>query len=276
MFESEGLRNFVRKTEPQLPKFEGAFKPESRELESKFRLAEDRQALQVGSQELFISLHDREELRLNDYVPEGVEFRGEPKSRFSCGIQTFTLPDGEVTNIYEVRFNSETIDTVQGRLGLLHEIGHAIDYAEHNGDEGIESRFVIKKIESDIINNAEFMWMDESEEKQRWFLQTFKKKWREAAKEYSAEVGLKFRYKDLIDGLREFVRCERDAWGKGLNLYRKIQSERGIDVLEGAESTEIFDSVNRALKSYERGYGSIIDDYNSKGPIRRFIEGHLT
>jgi hypothetical protein len=272
MFKSETPRNFVRKNVPPLNEFESAFKTESRQLDSKFRLVEDK----LGSQELFLSSQEGEDLRLNDYLPKGVEFRGGPEGKFSCGTQSLEHPDGELINIHQVSFDSEIIDTAYGRLALLHEIGHGIDYVENNGDKEAESRFVIRNIRRDIINGADYMWMDESEEKQKWFLEEFKERWRNAAKKYTEKDGLKFRYKDLIDALQEFVRSERDAWSNGLKLYRKIKAERGIDILEGARTSEIFESANNALATYEAAYGLILDDYNSKGSIRKFIEGYLT
>jgi hypothetical protein len=271
MFKPEASRNFVRKNIAPISDFEGAFKPDSRELESNFSLVEDK----LGNQELFLISQDGERFRLNDYVPNGVDLRGGPKKKFSFGTQQLEHPDGKLIEVHQVSFDSEIIDSVQGRLGLLHEIGHAIDY-EENGDEAVELRFILRKIKLDIVNSVDFMWMDESEEKKEWFLKEFKEKWRKAAKEYTEMDGLRFKYIDLIDALKELVRSERDAWSNGLKLYRKIKTEHGVDLLEGTDTSEVFESVHRALATYERAYGSIVNDYNSKGLIRRFIEGHLT
>jgi hypothetical protein len=270
MFSPEPPRNFVRKEVSSLGDFEGVFKIDSRELESALSIVEDK----LGNQELFLILEDGERLRLNDYLPQGIDFKGSPQDKFSFGTQQLEHPSGETIEIARVSFDSELIDSVQGRLGLLHEIGHAIDYAE-NGDEAIELRYILRKIKSDIINSVEFGWMDESDEKKDYFLKEFKEKWRNAARKYTETEGLRFRYMDLIEALKELVRSERAAWSNGLNLYRKIKSERNIDLLEGANVLEVFDTVDRALTTYEQGYGSIIDDYNSKGPIRRFVEGRF-
>jgi hypothetical protein len=286
MFKFQRSRNFLRENRAVLKKPENVFEVEnqSRPLESKFRLTTN----ENGNQELVLVLPDgKHKLNLNHYLPGNVKLRGGPNNKFSCKEleKSEFLPEKAIPQV-EVTFDSEQIDTVRGRLGLLHEIGHGVDYPRPAAEKFSSlQKMIIKEIKRDIVDSVEYMWMEpnmfmddseDSKDKQAFFIAQFRKKWREAGKKYAAKAGPKFKYGDLIEALGFLVRSERDAWGNALKLYKKIKTQHNIDLLEGAKGSEIFYSVDRALATYERAYGSIINDFRKKGPLRKLIESYLT
>ena len=279
MFKFQGPRNFVRKNVAPLDEWGTLFKSESRRLESKFALIENEGA----DQELILTSSDGKKLRLNDHLPENVKFNGGAHNIFACGYPENNARQPGKSHI-NISFDSTQIDTVQGRLGLLHEIGHALDYPRPKEEKlSFLTRMIMRGIRRNIINSVEYMRMDvggslteNSETKKREFVKQFRKKWQAVGREYANEKDPPYRYNDLIEALGYMVREERDAWSNGLKLFKKIKTEQGIDILEGAKTSEIFDSVDGALATYEEGYGSILNDYKNKGPLRRVIEGYFT
>ena len=274
MFETP--RHFVRKNiQPHDQKPDSLY-PESRPLESRFVVVEN----ENKKQELILKSSEGNEFSLNEYLPEDVVFKGAVGNEFSYAFADVGPPYRRIIE-HQVRFDTNTIDTVGGRLALLHEIGHAIDYSSSPESKIAKfthlTRSLISQIRHDIVHSPEYLSIQDPEEKEVFFVQKFREGWKVKAKEFAGERIPHFKYKDLITGFGHMVREERAAWANALRLYRRIKTEHSVDLFENAETSEVFDWVNgKALASYEGAFGSILDDYESKGTLRRTIEMYFS
>lgn len=163
-----------------------------------------------------------------------------------------------------VEFPADRVNLLSGRLGILHEMGHAVDAARsvelQRGYYGgpsfyydpnlIEIARDVRTVLNRIYLSPQFNRLLSITDQERY-----------VAKHFQDEMG-NFRIKRSAEEIDEFVKklahTERIAWACALKLYRKIRKENGIDFLGGVESKEISRLIESDLKSYQDLYGLLV------------------
>lgn len=144
-----------------------------------------------------------------------------------------------------VSLRTKELPIAMGRLSLLHEIGHAIDYEKH--PELLEERKKTENVEREIRRAPMGVLADEDiehtsklsdEERLKMLMQMFHEK----VKKLNLPQDMLKKYIDLA------VRSERAAHAEALNLYRQIKKEKEIDLLAGLKNKDIIELTNYPLK----------------------------
>lgn len=175
---------------------------------------------------------------VKEYAPPAVSFKKNwafayyPEERV-VGIRTKELP---------IAF---------GRLALLHEIGHAIDYEKH--PEFLEERKktedterVIRRANIDVLAEEDIEYTSKLKEEER--NKILMEKFYENVKKLNLPQDELKNYIDLS------VRLERGAHAEALNLYRKIKKDKEIDLLAGLKNKDIIELTNYSLKANDDIY----------------------
>lgn len=156
-----------------------------------------------------------------------------------------------------VEFPVQEVNSINGRLGILHEIGEAICASKCNYPDWYFSNNIIRTIEVTIKfiwRRLEYRRLKKQASKDNYLRKEF---WKEM------ESGPSFKYSReiILATIRKLARKERDAWAEALKVYRRIKSEKGIDILGGVKSESITKALEGDLASYHLAYGILVPEY---------------
>ena len=154
-------------------------------------------------------------------------------------------------------FNSLKLNSLFGVAALLHESGHAIDFADpEKHEENLFWSPIEKKVMeavAKVITRDEFDRLPNRKEKARYI---------------NIEGGaLLSENRVSTDQVSAYIRfrsrLERDAWAKGWKLYREIKKTTGIDLLRGFRAEDVISVSELALGTYSEGLGSLLSEEES-------------
>ena len=222
-----------------------------------------------GYQELYVVTGDQK-VCLNDFIPKELAFWGKLGGSFCFRENDDNSPPTRRIVQREISFPIEEIDTVYGRLALIHETGHGLrsfkpDFVMTHGIVYQLALLVISEIkESDQFNKIET-----PEARNKFLVQEFKKRYEEEA---VVKLNFPIKYKIFLRELESMVIEERGAWAEALNMYRRIKEESGVDILDGLSSDEIFSEINsKFLGKYEETFGLFLKDKSVINVVKDFI-----
>ena len=248
------LRHFIRPERPTSSAEDIADRP----LRSKLTVKGERDYLD----EVTISDGNKSVL-LNKYLPERVRFNGRRGNIFGFMLDVVRAPDpspdGLQLGLYSlVLFPPERTDTLEGRIALLHEIGHAM--LPRNEKAGRNNRYlkIAEEIISEIQSTGEFMQIAPSM-RSDYLLRIFQHRWnvRNAEKARMGESMITNAM--LVEAIKYRVQEERESSANALKLHKQIKKKEGIDILGGATTEEIFKIINEiSLRSHEEAYGFLL------------------
>lgn len=218
--------------------------PQERRLQSQIEVMRDEKGI---TSNVFIVEKDKK-FDLYEYLPRGVvfvstdlpkyEFRnGDPKSKDHPPL---------------VCFPQKEANSVSGRLGILHEMGHAIVAERNNYRSSLyESlqRYIPLVVKS-IRQSAEYEKLEDQKSRESYIAREFQRAIKNSPMPESDE--------NILVAIKDQARVERSAWANALQLYRKIKKEKGINFLGETNSKEILEMVNSNLASYQSAYGILV------------------
>lgn len=159
----------------------------------------------------------------------------------------------------QLHFNVKEINSLAGRLGLIHEIGHSIDFRD-------EKRAQEWQLLKEVRNQLRKIFQPLLE------LETYKQtsNWKkpEFLAKHLPEILPVIRDNIPQDKLENYVKCladfERVAWANALKLYRKIKQEEGVDLFAGIKNKEIIQAIEGPLGGYEKFSGQLLPEQQFK------------
>ncbi len=186
------------------------------------------------------------QVSLKEFLPSGIKFDLENS------IFSYSHKDKKI------RCDPERFNTLGGRLALLHEIGHAIDFSKNPELEKIAEGDVSKQIGEirlAFITSWKYINLPDEESRKAYLLE---------------ELAREIRKSDIPeDRLAEFIKSiasiERMGWAEALKLYRKIKKDGDLDLLEGAKTKNIIGWLEQAsLGIYDKVYGELLPEQQFK------------
>src|SRR3989344_7731294 len=211
-----------------------------------------------GEQEVSISAGDRRVV-LNEYLPKGIQFDGSEGAKFEYHAGQPDYWSGKAPeHAPRVEFPPEARNTLEGRLSLFHEMGHGL-MMRSKGFEPKRHHAYLRSIAEEIIRSVRKSSPDReaktSDERQKIYIEEFKNAWQRRSEQEQKAGHAPLRYEDLTAAIRELAEWERGAWAEALRLRTRIAEEKGIDVLEGADTRTLFAHIETVgLQSYEDVY----------------------
>lgn len=265
MFNKE-YRHFLRDNRPT-PLVE----TEGKKLSSNIEVIND----QKEDQRLSVSEGDGH-ICLNDYLPAEVNFAGLSDGQFRFWKDDSGSAPWRSDCEYKIEFPLDKINNLSGRLGLLHEIGHARNFS--SSSQVNEYEFFIRELTDNlkysIKNSEDYKKIQDLRERDNFFINKFKQDWRGATQEFRKNIP-NFPYQNAIQAIEYIVESERNAWAEGLKLYRLIQKENKIDLFAGVSHEEIFDSINYAMGTYEKEWSVFINNEEGPSSLKEWIKKSL-
>lgn len=221
-------------------------KPEKAERAEKF--SSHLKISKTPEGEVLELVEGNKKINFKNFVPDGVEFITEDFLNFAYD------PENRVLTIDEAKLNS-----LKGRLSLLHEMGHAIDFDKNKGDsaEWIAQRELFEKINAikiAILFSKNYSQSLTREAREAYFIKTFA----EGVKT------LKIPEPDLEKFIKMLAKEERTAWAEALKLYRRIKQETEIDLLGGTQFKEMSQLLEDPLENYEKILGQLLPNQQAK------------
>jgi len=211
-----------------------------------------------GEQEVSILAGDRRVV-LNEYLPKGFLFDGSDGAEFKCHAGQPDYWSGKAPeHAPRVEFPPEKLNTLEGRLSLLHEMGHGLLMGVREFEPKRYHAY-LRSIAEEIIHSIQrsslYQEAKSPDERQKVYIEEFKKAWQHRSEQKQKAGHAPLRYEDLTAAIRELAEWERGAWAEALRLRTRIAKEKGIDVLEGADTRTLFAHIKTVgLKSYEEAY----------------------
>ncbi len=198
---------------------------------------------------------------LNEYLPAGIRFvaREGAKFRYYVGEPGYRARENQ--NPPRIEFPPERLNTLGGRLALLHEIAHTrLERAQTRTMSPYN--FMLLDIAGEIadrIRESNDYQAQTPESRDNFFITEFKKEWLRKSNEEIAANRPPLRYEDLNVAIRQLIPMERSSWAEALKLRNLIQKKHGIDILEGASKEAIFAHIEAvALRGYQETYGPLL------------------
>ena len=97
------------------------------------------------------------------------------------------------------------------------------------------------------------------EEHNSRYVEEFKKGWERENTEHQKKGFAPLRYTELAKAIEALAGYERNTWIEALALHHRIKAKSGVNILEGASTSEIFRVIeSEALGDYERIYGPLL------------------
>lgn len=216
--------------------------------------------------------------RLNDFLPEGVEFAGSEGARYNFDYDDSNSPPWETIIEYKVRFPLEEINSVKGRLGLLHEMGHAANDLAQDA-KGDKFRHLIRGmaylIRDKIVDSPNYKNIEDSASKNEYYIKQFKKRWRKESYRNTGEGVPYLTFSRFLGQVDEWEQEEYDAWTRALEIYKRIKKETSIDLLRGATNNDIFNQINFYLARYEELWGVFLEYSRRSSRLTKLIKSIL-
>lgn len=187
---------------------------------------------------------------LYDYLPDGTIFIAH---KLHLGYQYWPGDSKSEGHPPKVCFPEEEINSTSGRLGILHEMGHAIDATRrkppvpYGAPRRQRDIFLIVR---EIQKSEEYQQLGGQDEKDEHLVQEF----REAIK----SGPLAMSDEEILVSIKGLAREERDAWAASLRLHRQIKKEKGVDLFGGMTNKEITTSLEEDLAAYQRLYAMLV------------------
>ena len=247
---AEKMRHFVK---PEKMARHRGHERSSERLQSQVQVVRDAEKGEI----ITFALGEKS-VAVNDYLPQGVAFTEAEDEKFVYEFGYQEKESGQREHIEKIYFSKQRLETLSGRLALLHEIGHALYGRSGRSPHDRYYRYLIHvadKIIDSIRASQAYRAVEESTQKRDYFVEQFKEQWKREGERRVASSQTPLRYDELTSAINDLAVIERGAWAEALQLRRRIQNERNLDILDGAQSTEIFPEIEAiALQSYERAY----------------------
>lgn len=271
-------RGFVKKE--KLARHDEAGKLEDVQLKSRaeVRNRED------GIQEVAI-VAGKQRVVLNEFLPKGTRFTGsEGAKKFSYDPGRLGYSPDMQEYMARIEFPSEKLGTLRGRLSLLHEMGHGLyarssDRNPHNPRD-FDLLNIAGGIADSILKSEAYQSIPLPNDRKDFYLSEFNKEWRHQSERRERErPGIApLRYSELASAIHGFAKMERASWAEALQLSRRIKKERGVDILDGADSKVILPLIEAvSLRSYEEVYMPLLEliGEDKKLPTRDLFDKFL-
>lgn len=204
---------------------------------------------------VFITEDDKR-FDLYEYIPTGVTF----VSSDFIGYKFFPGDPNDKEHPPLVAFPPKEIDTISGRLGLLHEMGHAIrEYGEDKRRQSSSQYFMELIHLIDLIVNAirksdTYQQLENQEEREKYISHEFEKTRKSG---WPPQLQSDER---MLESIQALAQEERAVWAEALRLYRKIKKEKDIDILGQTTSAHLRSLIDTDLASYQNRYGKLIPE----------------
>jgi len=225
-------------------------KEQEEKLKSQIEIMEDKD----GKIDLVVTEGDNR-ASFKDFMPSGVALKTVKGNKDDMEYDLIGR------NVF---FAPAEINSVEGRLALLHEVGHAISFAEYGGliDQLREFKEIRKRISVARYEVSMFVLRTKDT---KFRMLSSKEKRAYLDKKMVQEIkALHIPKEKLAEYIKFLAQCERRGWAEGLKLYRKIKKEKNIDLFEGIKNKVIIDLVKDPLKSYERICGELLPEQQFK------------
>ena len=228
----------------KLPHSTRAERVSENELKSKINIIKDRE----GRVSSVIAIEGKKSFDLSELLPEGTVFvvsdalPGSPFYGFHYRPGNPRSSDDPPM----VKFSSRGINSQSGRIGLLHEIGHAI--ISSPGRRGL-FRTISLTIEL-VEVSPEINKLKTQKDYDAFLVKEFYRQMKERPDPVTEE--------EISHCINDVIRDEEMAWEAALKLYHKVKDEKGIDLLGGLSEEEISKTANIDLASYRDVYGKFL------------------
>ncbi len=220
-------------------------------LESKIEITKDQGGKTIG----VIVIEGEKRLDLCEFLPEGTVFyaHDSPPGFTFSGYHFWPRDLRSSDNSSIVDFPVREMNSPSGRLGILHEIGHALTtipswYSYYDRD----LFRLIQLTTKFICESPQYQRLKTQKYRDALLVKEFYRQMQSSPVPKSEE--------EIEKCIKAFFRDERMAWAVGLKLYRRIKDERGIDLLGGMKREEAFNMVNHDLESYQNIYGKLLPE----------------
>lgn len=194
--------------------------------------------------DLFIREGDKK-INLREFMPKKVLLRFADRFAYDSVNNIIFLEQLEIT-------------TPKGRLALLHEIGHSIDFQNNEVQQkqlavqDIAKR--INKVQVKLIISEPSEYLEDQKKHEAYLTENLPK----IIKELNIPV------KSIEFFIKNMARNERTAWAEALKLHRKIKRDAGINILGDLENKEVIDFMKDALGKYEKVFGQLLPEQEIK------------
>ena len=230
--------------------------------ERQFRSRAEVESREDGEQEVAI-VEDERRVVLNEFLPGDVRFAGTKGAEFGHrNIRNPRAKSEDKMFVGQVEFPPEELNTLTGRLALLHEMAHGIkgfsspDRPNRKMRETIDTAY---KVYDSIKRSRALQEIASPEEHNSRYVEEFKKGWERENTEHQKKGFAALRYTELAKAIETLAGYERNTWVEALALHHRIKENSGVDILGGASTKEIFRVVeSEALGDYERIYGPLL------------------
>jgi len=195
---------------------------------------------------------------LYEYLPKGAKFVADDFFGHKFFPGDFENDKGLPPR---VTFPREGINSVSGKLGILHEMGHAIMAHERGQSRSPHFMDVIHTI--DLVMRAikksdVYEQLKTQQERDEYLLQEFEK-----ARKSGWPPELQSDEK-MAESIQALAQEERSAWAGALQLSRKIKTEKNIDMFDEATFNDIRKLIDSDLKDYQDAYGKLVPEQRAK------------
>jgi len=197
-----------------------------------------------GNTTSVIAVEGEKKLDLSELLPEGTVFvvndaclrspnygfhyrHGDPRS----GDRPSTI-----------EFPAAEINSQSGRLGMLHEIGHALTDPSNRQGLFRTIRLTIELVEA----SPEIDKLKTQEDCDAFIVKEFHRQMKERPMPITDE--------EISICINRIIRDEEVAWETVLILHHKVKDEEGIDLLGGLSDEKISEIANIDLASYRNTY----------------------
>jgi len=218
------------------------------ESEEKFKsYIEIAREKESNSADLVIIEGDKQ-VSLQEFLPSGVKFSLKRLGMvFSYNLEN-----------KEVHFQTRNLNTLGGRLSLLHEMGHAIDFSKNPESEKATEGDIwkqISEIRTALSSSKEFFDLPDEKSRNAYMLEGLIREFQK----------LDIPEDRLVEFTKSLARDERTAWAEALKLYRKIKKDKDLDLLEGAKTKDIIEFMEQAsLGQYYKFFKRLLPEQQFK------------